>query len=161
MRPVRYGATLSGVTRRIMLLMAITGLAISGYLSYKHATGGAAFCPTGGGGCEKVQNSPRLQLLGVYIPYLALGGYAGVTASLLARAPGARLVTAGLAYLGVAMTGYVLYLQAVVIEAWCPWCLISTALMWGIAGLASWSYVRGDPLPTRRQLRTSPHPGSG
>ena len=131
--------------RRIMLTMALAGLAVAGYLSYEHATGGAAFCPTGGGGCAKVQNSPRLELLGIYIPYLAFGGYAALTASLIARGPTARLVTAGLAYLGVAMTSYVLYLQAFVIEAWCPWCLISTALMWAIAALASWSYVRGEP----------------
>ena len=86
-----------------MVPMALAGLAIAGYLSYEHATGGAAFCLTGGGGCAKVQNSPRLELLGIYIPYLAFGGYAGLTASLIARGQTARLVTAGLAYLGVAM----------------------------------------------------------
>jgi uncharacterized membrane protein len=134
-----------------MLPMALTGLAIAGYLSYEHATGGAAFCLTGGGGCEAVQNSPRLELLGIYIPYLAFGGYAGVTASLIARGPTAHLVTAGLAYLGVAMTSYVVYLQAFVIEAWCPWCLISTALMWAIAGLATWGYLRGEPPADRAQ----------
>jgi uncharacterized membrane protein len=144
------------VLRRIMLPMALAGLAIAGYLSYEHAIGGAAVCLTGGGGCAKVQNSPRLELLGIYIPYLAFAGYAGVTASLVARGQAARLVTAGLAFLGVAMTSYVLYLQAFVIEAWCPWCLISTALMWTIAGLASWSYVRGEP-PAERLPRGRRH----
>ena len=134
-----------------MLSMALAGLAIAGYLSYEHATGGAAVCLTGGGSCAKVQNSPHLELLGIYIPYLAFGGYAGVTASLFVRGSTARLVTVGLAYLGVAMTSYVLYLQAFVIEAWCPWCLISTALMWTIAGLASWRYVRGEPPADRAQ----------
>ncbi|HSD80941.1 MAG TPA: vitamin K epoxide reductase family protein, partial [Solirubrobacteraceae bacterium] len=133
--------------RRIMLPLAVAGLAVAAYLSYEHATGGTAVCPTGGGGCGKVQSSPELRLLGVYIPYLALAGYAGVTASLLVRAPVAGLVTAGLAYLGVGMTGYVLYLQAFVIEAWCPWCVFSTALMWTIAALATWCYLRGDTAP--------------
>ncbi len=91
-----------------------------------------------------MQESPHLEILGVYIPYLALGGYAGVVASLSVPWPRALLVTTVLAYLGVAMTAYVTYLQAFVIEAWCPWCVISTVLMWAIAALASREYARAS-----------------
>ena len=139
------------MTHRLMIVLALVGLGIAGYLSYEHATSGAAFCLTGGSGCQKVQNSPHLSPLGIYIPYVALGGYAVIFGSLLARA---AFLTVAMAYLGALMTAYVFYLQAFVIEAWCPWCLISTAIMWTIALLASREYVRGDaPRATRRGAR--------
>ena len=131
--------------RRAMIAAAVLGLAIAGYLSYEHATAGTAFCPTGGTGCSKVQNSPELEIAGIYIPYIAAGGYAGILASLLVRRRAAMLWTAVLAYVGVGMTGYVTYLQAFVIEAWCPWCVISTALMWAIAVMATLRYVNDVP----------------
>lgn len=124
-----------------MLVLALAGLAIAGYLSYEHATSGTAVCLTGGG-CETVQNSKHLQLAGIYIPYIALAGYAGIVVSLLLRRPGALLAAVAMAYFGVAMTAYVTYLQAFVIEAWCMWCVISTVLMWTIAGLGSREYLR-------------------
>jgi uncharacterized membrane protein len=129
------------MVHRVMLVLALVGLGIAGYLSYEHATAGTAFCLAGGGGCHRVQTSAHLSPLGIYIPYVALGGYSVILVSLLARA---GLVTALTAYAGAAMTAYVFYLQAFVIRAWCPWCLISTAIMWTIAVLASREYIRGE-----------------
>ena len=123
-----------------MLVLALVGLGIAGYLSYEHATAGAAFCLAGGGGCHRVQASPHLSPHGIYIPYLALAGYSVIVVSLVLRA---GLVTALTAYAGALMTAYVFYLQAFVIKAWCPWCLISTAIMWTIAVLASREYIHG------------------
>lgn len=134
------------MTRRVMLVLAFVGLAIAAYLSYTRVTSTTAICPTGGDGCETVQSSPRLRLAGVYIPYLALAGYAGMVVAILARR---MLVAAGIAWFGVAMTGYVTYLQAFVIKAWCPWCVLSTAIMWALALLASREYLRGAPHPPR------------
>jgi uncharacterized membrane protein len=132
------------MAHRVMLVLAFLGFGIAAYLSYEHASAGTAFCLTGGSDCARVQNSPHLSPLGIYIPYVALGGYSVILGSLLGRA---ALVTALTAYAGALMTAYVFYLQAFVIKAWCPWCLISTAIMWTIAVLASREYIRGGPPP--------------
>jgi uncharacterized membrane protein len=126
----------------VVATLALVGLLVALYLwLWKIGVLGVLAC--GDGGCETVQLSPYAELFGIpvalfgvlgYLAILALG-LAGVQAPLAAR----RWPTTGLvllAAMGVAFTGYLTYLEASVIHAWCRWCIVSAAIIAAIFGVA-------------------------
>ena len=83
-----------------------------------------------------MQQSPWAVFLGVPVPYWGVAGYLGMLAVALAglqpRLVNARwvaLVLFGMSAVGVAFSGYLTYLEAFVIRAWCMWCVISAVLV--------------------------------
>jgi len=122
--------------------LALIGLLMSLYLwLYKIGALGALAC--GDGACEQVQLSPFAQILGVPVALIGVIGYLGI---LLVALVGTQpkfaserwptdvlvLLSAG----GVAFSGYLTYLEAAVIHAWCRWCIASAAIIVGIFGAA-------------------------
>ena len=81
--------------------LALLGLAISAYLTWVHYAVIEPVC-SGISDCERVQNSSYAELVGVPVAVLGVAGYAAILASLWARVE----VTALLAYLAVAFSGY-------------------------------------------------------
>jgi uncharacterized membrane protein len=132
---------------RALLLLALVGIGIAGYLTYVHYRGFAPICAVGQG-CEKVQSSRYAKLAGVPVPLIGLLGYLGILASLLARGELARLTTAGMAYVGVAFSGYLTFLELFRIHAICQWCVGSAIVMTGIAVLATIRVLEGEHPPT-------------
>jgi uncharacterized membrane protein len=131
--------------------LAAAGAAIAAYLLYVRHTGDAPVCATGG--CETVQSSQYAELLGVPVAALGLVGFLGLLAAALAPGEPARLAQATLALAAFVFSGYLLYVQLVVIDALCQWCLATDALTSAIAALAL--------LRLHMSIRTSPHAGSG
>ena len=115
-------------------LLAVIGLLIAGYMSaYKLGLLGVLAC--GPGGCETVQHSPWAVFLGVPVPFIGFAGYAIMLgAALLGLQPhlvSDRRVAAVLltgAVVGFAYSAYLTYLEAVVIGAWCRWCIGSAVV---------------------------------
>ncbi len=121
----------------IVAIIALIGLADATFLTIAHLTGDDAVCGSAAG-CSEVLGSAYATMRGIptaafgavayFIVFsmavLGLFGYAGVKKFLIA------LVTAMfLASL------YFLYLQAFVLHAFCPYCLLSAALSFFLAGL--------------------------
>jgi uncharacterized membrane protein len=110
-------------------LVALAGLADSIYLTVHHYTAEPVPCSIITG-CEQVLTSSYAELYG--IPTAAFGVAAYLTALVLAllTAFGNRqtwsLFGAVVVVMGI-FTGWLIYLQAVVIEAFCQFCLISAA----------------------------------
>lgn len=122
------------LNRMGIALCALIGVLISTYMSaYKFGWLGTIVCGTGG--CEKVQNSPWAEFLGVPVPVIGLLGYGALMVTALAGlqprfAADRRLaivLTAG-ATIGLAFSAYLTYLEANVINAWCRWCIVSAVL---------------------------------
>jgi uncharacterized membrane protein len=129
-------------SRMAIAVLALIGIFVAGYLSlYKFGYLGFIQCATGG--CETVQASawayfpprtvvlwgPPVALWGVGA-YLALLGLALM--GLQPRWVGERwvaLAISGISAVGVAFSGWLTYLEAVVIHAWCQWCVISAVLI--------------------------------
>ena len=119
----KTGRFLSGAA----FLTALVGLADAGYLTSKHYSGGVVPCNLVSG-CETVLNSAWAEFYG--IPTALFGVIAYFFAFSLAF-----LVFSGRSRLwglfGVVVTGmflfslWLLYLQAVVIGAFCQYCLVS------------------------------------
>ena len=132
--------------------LALVGLLVSLYLwLWKIGALGVLAC--GDGGCERVQLSPYAQIAGIPVAFLGVVGYLAILAVSLAglqepfryrRWPTDAVVI--LAGCGVLFTGYLTYLEAAVIHAWCRWCLVSAGIIVAIlaAGIAGQKGQKGQ-----------------
>ena len=121
--------------RQAIAVLALAGLFLSLYLwLWKIGKLGVLQC--GSGACERVQTSAYADVAGIPVAFFGVVGYAALLVVSLvgvqprfaaARWPGVLL--AAMATLGVAFTGYLSWLEAFVIHAWCRWCLGSAAII--------------------------------
>ncbi len=114
--------------------LACAGLAVAGYLTYAHYAGATISCTTGG--CETVQSSPYATLAGLPIPVLGLFGFAFLFATACSAGELARAAGVVVALAAFTFSAYLLYVQLVLIEAVCDWCLVSDAVVTAIVPLA-------------------------
>lgn len=122
--------------------LALVGLLVSLYLwLWKIGALGALVC--GDGACERVQLSPYAQIAGIPVAFFGVVGYLAILAVSLAglheplnrrRWPTDAIVV--FSGIGVAFSGYLTYLEAAVIHAWCRWCIVSAVIVAGIFGVA-------------------------
>ena len=68
--------------RRVMVVIAVLGLALAAYLTYVHYSGTRPAC-TAGDACTKVQTSVYSKIAGVPVALIGLIGYVGIVGSLL------------------------------------------------------------------------------
>lgn len=115
-------------------LLALLGLADSGYLLWQHRTAISAFCPARG--CDLVNQGEYSEIGGIplaaigVVAYLLLFALAVVAMTLSnRRVLEVMLVIAGI---GVAASAWLVYLQVAVIESICSWCVLSAFTMTSI-----------------------------
>ena len=140
--PVGGAEAAPPVSRMAIAVLSLVGIFVAGYLTlYKLGYLGIIQCSTGG--CETVQASawsyfpPRtvaqwgppvaLWGLGAYATLLLLA-LAGLQPRWSASRPLARAL-AGFSAFGVVFSGWLTYLEATVIHAWCQWCVVSAVLI--------------------------------
>ncbi|MCC7414024.1 MAG: vitamin K epoxide reductase family protein [Gammaproteobacteria bacterium] len=107
------------------------GLLLSLYLAVQHwLDADLPFC-TEGSGCDLVQHSRYAVLLGIPLAVWGVAMYAVLAALLLrARAVAGAWAAAWLvAWLGVSASVYFTVATAIEINAYCPWCMVSLALL--------------------------------
>jgi uncharacterized membrane protein len=122
----------------VMALIALCGLADATFLTVMHLTGDDSVCGPSSG-CSTVLSSVYASFSG--IPTAAFGAvaYFIVFSSAVCavfgyrRAPELLALTVTVMFL---VTLWFLYLQAFVIHAFCPFCLLSAALTFVLAGIA-------------------------
>jgi uncharacterized membrane protein len=122
---------------RIALVLALVGVGIAAYLVYVHYAHAKVLCSISHG-CETVQKSKYATLGGVPVALIGLLGYVGILASLFLRGEFARLAGAGMALVGVGFSGWLTYLEAARIHAWCQWCVASAITMTLLAVVLVW-----------------------
>ena len=127
------------LTPFLLLLVALVGVGDTLWLTHAHLFGAAA-CGTGSG-CDAVMASSFSRPLGIPLSTLGLGFYlilAGLSwrALIPARRDESIRWVSVLGALAVIPTVVLIYLQAFVIEAWCPFCLLSAALIVSIVLLS-------------------------
>jgi uncharacterized membrane protein len=135
---------------RQLVALAVLGLAVSAYLSWSHYAELEPIC-SGISDCERVQSSDYAQLAGVPVALIGVAGYLAILVSLWMRPE----VTALLAYVGVAFSGYLTWVELFRIEAVCQWCVVSALVVLAIAGLATLRALRAgtasQPEPSGRR----------
>ena len=133
--------------RLAVLVLAVLGLGVAGYLTYIHYEGVRPVCGLGGD-CEKVQSSEWSKLAGVPVALLGLLGYAAILATLLVRREEALIAAALIALVGFGFSAYLTYRELFTIDAICPWCVASGILMTLLAIVTTTRLLRA-PAPDR------------
>jgi uncharacterized membrane protein len=126
-----------------MVVLALLGLAIAAYLLAVRVLGEAPACgPIRG--CDTVAASPYATVLGLPVALFGVAFSAALLAAAMAwwRRADRRAVYASyaLGLLGVVAVGYLTYLELVVIEAICLWCVsyaVTIVIGWGLAAVAA------------------------
>jgi len=126
--------------------LAVVGAGIAGYLTWVHFTGTDAYCVGAGGDCERVQTSRYADLAGAPVAVLGLGGYTAILVSLAVHGSAGRRLTAFLAFVGVAFSAYLTYVELAIIDAICQWCVASAAVMTTVAVASVARVVVGETL---------------
>lgn len=130
--------------------LSLAGIGVALYLTQLHYDGSDALC-TGVGSCAKVNESAYATIGPVPVALLGLGAYA--TLLLLAVVTQARPANAAVASLGAfgtglagfAYSGYLTYVELFIIDAICPWCVVSAVLMGAIVIAAAIEVSRPPP----------------
>jgi uncharacterized membrane protein len=132
---------------RAAAALALIGIGIAGYLVYVHYADVKPICSISHG-CETVQKSRYAKLAGIPVALLGLIGYLGILGSLFVRGEAGRLAGAGMALVGLGFSGWLTYLEAARIHAWCQWCVGSAVVMALLTVVALARHVRGGAQPT-------------
>ena len=127
-------------------LLSLIGLTDALYLTVKHISGQSVPCSVTGG-CEEVLTSSYAVIAG--IPLASLGAIAYFSAfslTILAafgyRSAGKLLLP--LVAIMVLVSGWLFYLQAVVIRAFCQFCLLSAATTIALAIVTYLAWKKGS-----------------
>jgi uncharacterized membrane protein len=128
--------------RLAIALLALVGVAISGYLTYVHYAGVEPICAASGG-CERVQSSRYAEVAGVPVAVLGLIGYVAILATGLIRGDIPAIAGSFLALAGLGFSVYLTYLELFEIDAICQWCVASAVLMTTLAVLSAVRLLEG------------------
>jgi len=139
-----------------MVVLAVLGIGVAGYLTYTHYEHVTVLCSFGHG-CEEVQHSSYAELSSIPVAVLGLVGYALILGSLLAPVgEQTRLVTVALTIVGFGFSAYLTYRELFTIHAICQWCVGSAVILTLLTVLALIRFLRGeDP-----RARTGEDPAS-
>lgn len=110
----------------LLLLAAAVGLLVSAYLSLVDLAGGSALC-LAGSDCDAVRGSAYGSTFGVPVALLGVGFFATALAVGLLDRPWQPRALQILGGIGAAAAVVFVGLQAGVLGAWCPWCLVADA----------------------------------
>jgi uncharacterized membrane protein len=130
--------------RAALVVVALAGVGVAGYLTYVHYEPAALVC-TAGGGCEKVQDSDYATIVGLPVAVLGLAAYVAVLVLTVVDTPTTRALTAALALGALAFAVYLIAVQAFAIEAWCVWCLVNDLVLVPLLALLSFLRLRSAP----------------
>ncbi len=135
--------------RNLSIVVLLFAIGVSGYLSYLKIDDTPSVCIQGSVfDCDTVLNSIYSEISGIPIAWLGLGLNL-VILSLLLLEPriaflreNAILTVFALVLFAFLYSVYLVYVQAMLIRAYCPWCLLHEALITLLFGLSIWRLVR-------------------
>lgn len=119
-----------------LLALSSVGMVLTAYLSWAALAGGAVQGCSAGAGCDVVLTSRWATLLGVPTSLWGLLGYAALAAIAFVRRADRHWSWAWtVALLGVCYSVYLTVVSLTMLQAACPYCLTSLALMSATLGL--------------------------
>lgn len=116
--------------------LAVVGTLVSIYMTIYKLTDNNAMC-LGSGDCSTVNASSYSEIYGTPVALVGVAGYLAILAALLLEQYGkgkffkenGPLAVFGLGVGGFGFTLYLVYVEAFILEAWCPFCVVSQITM--------------------------------
>jgi protein-disulfide isomerase/uncharacterized membrane protein len=132
------------VARATAAISAVVGVAASAALLAPYIVR-RGFCGAGGG-CDRVAHSTYSMLFGVPRPAIGVVAFLALLTVVLMRGSFARRLGALLALPFIVEGLHLLYIQAFILHAWCPFCVAIdlSSIVAGVAMLAEWWSVERD-----------------
>jgi uncharacterized membrane protein len=145
--------------RTTLIVLAVLGVALAGYLTYLHYSGTTPPCSIKGNPCSQVQKSRYSELAGVPVALIGLLGYIVILGTLLApESERARFATVALTLGGLGFSAYLTYREVFTLHKICEWCVGSAVLMTIMMCLSVWRFLRGDVDARARALAQTDEP---
>ncbi len=118
-------------TRTWFIILAVIGLLDSVYLTIAKLTASQQMCLEGIGDCWSVNQSAYSEILGIPIAVLGAVAYAALIVLVLLeqRAFFWRYLTFAAILIGVIYSAYLTYIEIAVLQAICPFCVISAVIL--------------------------------
>ena len=120
--------------RQITIALTIIGLLVAIYMTIYKVTNNESMC-IGSSGCSEVNSSRYSEINGIPVAVLGVLGYAAILALLfLEQRAGVFQLNGAMMFFGVSLLGflftlYLIYVEVALIQAYCPFCLTSQAVM--------------------------------
>ncbi len=115
--------------------LAVLGIAVSIYMTVYKITSNSAMC-LGSGDCSTVNASRYSEIYGIPVAVVGVAGYLAILALLLLEQRGDKffrqnspLGVFGLSVGGFGFTLYLVYIEAFILKAYCPFCVTSQVTM--------------------------------
>ena len=139
-----------GTVLRLILILSLLGIALSGYLTYVHFNRSEGWCPIGGG-CYDVWDSEYSVIFGIPVALLGLLGYVALFGMSYLRLyyPDLDIVENFPAYIlvisiiGAGFSIYLTLIEIFVIQAVCDYCLSAFVVMMAILGSIAYGVLKG------------------
>ena len=123
---------------RLIRLLALAGIGVSGYLTWAHLAGQSVVCGTSHS-CDTVQQSVYSEVAGIPVALFGLFAYLAIFVLTLLRGHISEdldsynpLAVFGISLVGVLYSAYLTYLELFVIYAICWWCVSSAIIITAI-----------------------------
>jgi len=119
---------------QLAIILTIIGLLVSIYMTIYKITSNDNMC-IGSGDCKTVNASRYAEVYGIPVAILGVAGYSAIlTVLLLERKPGFFQQNGTLLFFGLSLTGflftlYLIFVETVLIKAYCPFCITSQTAM--------------------------------
>ena len=119
---------------QLAIILTIIGLLVSIYMTIYKITSNDSMC-IGSGDCKTVNASRYAEVYGIPVAVLGVAGYSAILAVLLlGRRPGFLQQNGTLLFFGLSLTGflftlYLIFVETVLIKAYCPFCITSQTAM--------------------------------
>jgi uncharacterized membrane protein len=119
---------------QLAIILTIIGLLVSIYMTIYKITSNDSMC-IGSGDCKTVNASRYAEVYGIPVAVLGIVGYSAILAVLLLeRNPGFFEQNGTLLFFGLSLTGflftlYLIFVETVLIKAYCPFCITSQTAM--------------------------------
>ena len=148
-----FARSSSRISLRVVSVALIAlGIIVSGYLSYAELTETAVQCVESSTfNCDVVQSSIYSKLAGVPVAYLGLATYLFLGAVILLEnrieflRNNGILIVFGITLFAFLYSMWLVYVQAALLQAFCPWCLTHEAAMtvlFGVSSIRLWHSLR-------------------
>lgn len=118
---------------RIIFILTILGLIVSGYLLYTYVLDTPIVCANSG--CETVRDSSFSYFLGIPLPAYGALMYVAIFCLAFARVLFDKYeilfsrAIFGFSFIGVLISAYLTYLEIFIIKAICMWCVASAVII--------------------------------